>query len=77
MTCFYLQPIHFTLTFVKIKSSMTQITIDKKKYVIIPEKEYQQLLKNAALKSKSDVGFTIEEARAYSKKVISKWATKK
>ncbi|HRC32712.1 MAG TPA: hypothetical protein PK736_04650 [Bacteroidia bacterium] len=56
---------------------MTQITIDKKKYVIIPEKEYQQLLKNAALKSKSDVGFTIEEARAYSKKVISKWATKK
>nr|MBK9652262.1 hypothetical protein [Bacteroidota bacterium] len=46
--CFYLQPIHFTLTFVKIKSSMTQITIDKKKYVIIPEKEYQQLLKNAA-----------------------------
>ena len=56
---------------------MTQLIIDKKKYVIIPEKEYQQLLKNAALKSKSDIGFTVEEARAYSKKLINKWATKK
>ena len=58
MTCFYLQPIYFTLTFVKIKSSMTQITIDKKKYVIIPEKEYQQLLKNAALKCESEFEYS-------------------
>ena len=53
---------------------MTQIVIDKKKYVLIPEKDYQALQKKAALKSKPEQTFTIEEARAYSKKLIKKWA---
>ena len=53
---------------------MTQIVIDKKKYVLIPEKDYQALQKKAALKSKPEKTFTIEEARAYSKKLINKWA---
>lgn len=53
---------------------MTQIVIDKKKYVLVLEKEYQALQKKAALKAKAEKTFTVEEARAYSKKLIRKWA---
>jgi hypothetical protein len=56
---------------------MTAIVIDKKKYVLIPEKEYQALQKKAALKSKPEKTFTVEEARAYSKTLIRKWAAEK
>ena len=54
---------------------MTQIVIDKKKYVLVPEKEYQALQKKAALKTRAEKTFTVEEARAYSKKLIRKWAS--
>ncbi len=53
---------------------MTQVLIDKKKYVIILAEEYRALQKKAALKAKPEKLFTIEEARAYSKKKIRKWA---
>ncbi len=56
---------------------MTQIVIDKKKYFLIPEKDYQALQKKAALKTKTEKILTIDEARAYSKKLISKWAAEK
>jgi len=56
---------------------MTEILIDKKKYILIPEKEYQALQKKAALKSKPEKTLTIEQARAYSKKLIHKWAAEK
>lgn len=56
---------------------MTQIVIDKKKYVLVPEKDYQLLQKKAALKSKPEKTLTVEEARAYSKKLIRKWAKEK
>lgn len=56
---------------------MTEIVIDKKKYVLVPEKDYQALQKKAALKSKPEKTFTIEGARAYSKKMIRKWASEK
>ncbi len=56
---------------------MTQIVIDKKRYVLLPEKEYQALQKKAALKTKPEKTFTVEEARAHSKKIIRKWATEK
>jgi hypothetical protein len=56
---------------------MTAIIIDKKKYVLIPEKDYQALQKKAALKTKADKTFTVDEARAHSKKLISKWAAGK
>jgi hypothetical protein len=58
-------------------SFMTQIVIDKKKYFLVPEKEYQALQKKAALKTKSEKTFTVEEARAYSKKLIRKWGSAK
>ena len=56
---------------------MTEIVIDKKKYFLIPEKEYQALQKKAALKTKPEKLLSVEEARAYSKKLIRKWATEK
>ncbi len=56
---------------------MTSIVIDKKKYVLVPEKEYQALQKKAALKSKAQNLLTVEQARAYSKKLIRKWAGEK
>ena len=56
---------------------MTRIVIDKKKYVLIPEKEYHALQKKAALKTRPEKLLTVEEARAFSKKLIRKWATEK
>lgn len=56
---------------------MTEIIIDKKKYILLREKNYQKLQKRAALKSKPEKTFTIEEARTYSKKLIKKWAAEK
>ncbi|MBS1758741.1 MAG: hypothetical protein JST23_01360 [Bacteroidetes bacterium] len=56
---------------------MTQIVIDKKKYILVPEKDYQLLQKKAALKTKPEKLLSVEEARAYSKKLIRKWASEK
>ncbi|HEX5151594.1 MAG TPA: hypothetical protein VFW07_09090 [Parafilimonas sp.] len=56
---------------------MTEILIDKKKYVLISEKNYQSLQKKAALKTRPEKLLSIEEARAYSKKLINKWAAEK
>lgn len=53
---------------------MTQIVIDKKKYVIIPESDYLKMQKRAALKSRPEKTFSIEEAKAHSKKLIRQWA---
>ena len=56
---------------------MTQIVIDKKKYVLIPEKDYNALQIKAALKTKPETTLSVEKARAHSKKLIRKWATVK
>ena len=56
---------------------MTVMVIDKKKYVLIPEKDYQVLQKRAALKTKLEKTFTIEQARAHSKKIIRNWGGEK
>ncbi|MFI5162725.1 MAG: hypothetical protein ACHQHN_15705 [Sphingobacteriales bacterium] len=56
---------------------MTHLTIDNKKYVVIPEQDYQELQRNAALKWKPEKTFTVEEARAFSKRMIRKWASEK
>ena len=53
---------------------MTQIIIDKKKYVLLPEKDYLTLQKKAALKSKPDKLLSVEQARVQSKTLIRKWA---
>ena len=56
---------------------MTTLVIDNKSYVVVPTKSYQTLQKKAALKTMPEKTFTIEEARAHSKKLIRKWATAK
>ena len=56
---------------------MTEIIIEDKKYILIPEKNYVALQKKAALKSTSEKLFSVEEARAQSKKLIQKWANAK
>lgn len=56
---------------------MTHLTIDNKKYVLISEESYQELQRKAALKAKPEKTFSIDEARAYSKKLIRKWASEK
>ncbi len=56
---------------------MTQIVIDKKKYVLVPQKEYEAMQKKAALKTKPEKLFSLEDARNYSKKLIRKWAAEK
>ncbi|MDZ4795045.1 MAG: hypothetical protein SGI83_12260 [Bacteroidota bacterium] len=48
---------------------MTAIVIDKKKYVLVPEKEYRTLQKKT-LKTKSEKLLSVAQARAYSKKLI-------
>jgi len=49
---------------------MDHLTIDNKKYVLVPEENFQELQKAAALKREPEKTFTIEEARAYSKKRV-------
>jgi hypothetical protein len=56
---------------------MTQIVIDKKRYVLVPEKDYLALQKKAALKTRPDKILSVEQARAFSKKLIRKWASEK
>jgi hypothetical protein len=56
---------------------MTSLTIDKKKYVLVPEENFKELQKKAALKVRPEKSFSVEEARSYSKKMIRKWASEK
>lgn len=56
---------------------MNTLVIDNKSYVVIPQEDYAALQKKAALKTKPEKLFSIEEARAHSKKLIQKWAKEK
>ena len=56
---------------------MTKVLIDKKKYVMITEKDYQALQKKTALKTRAKKTSTIDEAREYSKILIRKLAAEK
>jgi len=56
---------------------MTEIVIDKKKYILIPQKDYLLLQKKAALKVSADKTFSIDDARAFIKNLIKKWAQEK
>ena len=56
---------------------MTHIVIDRKKYVLILEKDYSFLQKKAALKTKPEKLLSIDEARLHSKKLLRKWASEK
>jgi hypothetical protein len=53
---------------------MTELLIDNKKYFVVPEKEYFNLQKKAVKKTVPEKFFSIDEARAYSKKLIHQWS---
>jgi hypothetical protein len=53
---------------------MTQIVIDKKKYVLIPEKEYHALQVRAALKTKPVKKLSLAAGKKHALKLIDKWA---
>ncbi len=57
--------------------AMTQVVIDKKKYVILPEEDFLLLQKKASSKSRPEKLFSVDEARKYSKALIRKWANEK
>lgn len=56
---------------------MNKLIIDKKKYLVVPEKDYQTLQKRALLKTKPEKLLSLDKARNYSGKLIRKWATGK
>ena len=56
---------------------MVKIVIDNKKYVLLPEKDFQAIQKIAALKTKPKKLLTIQEAKTLGKKQIRKLAAKK
>ena len=53
---------------------MTQIVIDKKKYVLVPEKEYHALQVRAALKTKPVKKLSLAAGKSHANKLIDKWA---
>jgi hypothetical protein len=65
----------FSLNLIYKKAIVAIIVIDKKRYVLIPEKDFQALQKKAALKTKPEKLLTIEDAKTQSKKLIRQWAT--
>ncbi len=56
---------------------MIELVIEKKKYILISEKNYKALQKKATLNSKPEKTLNIEQARAYCKKMIRKCAAEK
>lgn len=53
---------------------MTAIVIDKKKYVLVPEKEYQDLQLKAASKTKPAKKLSLAAGKKHAYKLIDKWA---
>jgi hypothetical protein len=53
---------------------MNEVTIEKKKYVILSKDEYDSLRRRAVSKYKPNKILTIAEARLQTKKLIREWA---
>jgi hypothetical protein len=53
---------------------MTQIVIDKKKYVLISQKEFEMLQMKAALKAKPAKKLSLVAGKRHAYKMIDKWA---
>jgi hypothetical protein len=56
---------------------MDELVINKRKYVLLPLKEYKILQKKAALKAKAEAVLSLKEARTYSRELIHTWANEK
>lgn len=53
---------------------MTQIVIDKKKYVLLPEKDFELLQLKAALKNKPVKKRSLADGKKRAYQLIDKWA---
>lgn len=56
---------------------MVSIVIDTKKYVLVLQKEYEHLQERTAMKAKTGKILSVDETRAYSKKLIRQWVAEK
>jgi len=56
---------------------MNTVTIDKKKYVVLPQKEYETLLSKAASKTTPVRKLSLKEGKKLAYKLIDKWAKEK
>jgi hypothetical protein len=53
---------------------MNTLTIDNKKYVVVPQKEYENLRTKAVSKSVSAKKLSLTEGKKLAYKMIDKWA---
>ncbi len=56
---------------------MNTLTIDKKSYVVIPKKQYEQLVTKAARKTPSSKKLSLQEGKKLAYNLIDKWAKEK
>ena len=56
---------------------MDTIAINNKKYVVMPTKEYEQLVEKAALKTPSARKLSLKEGKKLAYNLIEKWAKEK
>jgi len=56
---------------------MNTLTIDKKKYVVLAEKEYESLRTKAVSKSASAQKLSLSEGKKLAYQMIDKWAKEK
>lgn len=54
--------------------AMNTLTIDNKKYVVLPKKEYEDLRTKAVSKSASARKLSLSEGKKLAYKLIDKWA---
>jgi hypothetical protein len=58
----------------KQRVSMNTIVIDKKKYVIVPQGEYESLVTKAASKATPARKLSLSQGKKLAHKLIDKWA---
>jgi hypothetical protein len=56
---------------------MNTLVIDDKKYVVLEQKEYNQLVSKAALKTPSSRKLSLAEGKKLAYKLIDKWHSEK
>ena len=56
---------------------MDTITIDKKEYVVLAKKDYEQLLTKAAAKTETVRKRSLSDGKKLAYKLIDKWAKEK
>jgi len=56
---------------------MTTLTIERKKYVVVPQDEYESLLAKAASKTTPVRKLSLKEGKKLAYKLIDKWAKEK